>query len=374
MNELNFFINIAHGNEPYVLGTNIALAVKDLLKAEGREARIIVPLIYGERQKRIIKETAVDISNIEYDEESGGLLDKIRLSGANFDAQLEALVKCRKTVEEELKEHLKRTLGSGGFIEINAGSYVSADATIAYYVFPYIHTDLLNQTRKDKLPFNQRNIGKVLNEVEASEQRYSLIFIPEINMLSAIGRQKRANEESTPPLKHPRESTEDLEGAIFMHLSGTGSCREEIIKAAKQIPFPKYFAQAFKSSVAGVEDKISQHNAIYNPAILYNPAIKAVFGRPGWGILWECQVAQKPFISVPYITIDDPEIKYNIQILEEFGMGVVYTGQPNIVELAMEKQPSIDILTAQLTERFGTIDGINYAARKIFDDLKQKHL
>ena len=50
-------VNPAHGNEPYILGTAIARGVSNRLAKEGLgRARIVVPLMYGERQKRILLE------------------------------------------------------------------------------------------------------------------------------------------------------------------------------------------------------------------------------------------------------------------------------------------------------------------------------
>ena len=50
-------LNFLHGNGPYLRTIELALAVNDALEDKGYERkRIIVPLVYGDRQKRIMEE------------------------------------------------------------------------------------------------------------------------------------------------------------------------------------------------------------------------------------------------------------------------------------------------------------------------------
>jgi len=61
-NDSYIILNFLHGNGPYLRTVELALAVNDVLEDKGMKRRgIIVPLVYGDRQKIIMEENFGDI-------------------------------------------------------------------------------------------------------------------------------------------------------------------------------------------------------------------------------------------------------------------------------------------------------------------------
>ncbi len=79
-------INPGHGNEPFILATSIGMEVSKRFAQAGLEQPILVqPLLYGERQKRILlEENPGDESLIHYDEEYGRILQNIIFGSRRF--------------------------------------------------------------------------------------------------------------------------------------------------------------------------------------------------------------------------------------------------------------------------------------------------
>jgi UDP:flavonoid glycosyltransferase YjiC (YdhE family) len=110
------------------------------------------------------------------------------------------------------------------------------------------------------------------------------------------------------------------------------------------------------------------------PDVLAHPSIVAHVARAGWGSIWLSILTGKPLVVPPYEADEDPEIFFNIQRIEELGIGMVFAGQPPSELLAEvpRMRARMEELRKTLRKRFGTLDGIGYAARKIVEDLLQK--
>ncbi|MDE1768429.1 MAG: hypothetical protein KGH62_03610, partial [Candidatus Micrarchaeota archaeon] len=101
--------------------------------------------------------------------------------------------------------------------------------------------------------------------------------------------------------------------------------------------------------------------------------ILAVFGRSGWGTGWQVQNLAKAWLVTKYDAGDDPEIYFNNITIEALNIGRVL-GQEGIdlqeFKSLLEELPSeLRRVTSGQKERFGTLNGIEYVARIIADDL-----
>src|SRR3989344_1749536 len=100
--------NFAYGTGPYLRTTELALAFNDELEKRGEERLgIIVPWVYGEKQKKImLEEFSPYADEIFLDEKLGGILRSIFYGDNTYE---EALVKWSenvKSVSQEAKKHL----------------------------------------------------------------------------------------------------------------------------------------------------------------------------------------------------------------------------------------------------------------------------
>ena len=86
-----------------------------------------------------------------------------------------------------------------------------------------------------------------------------------------------------------------------------------------------------------------------SPKVIIHPNVVQLYGRAGFGWIWDAQQARKKLIHHPYGHGDDAEIYHNVRTLE-----------------------SLDLLEATEIQRrkFGDMDGIKYIASKIVADLR----
>lgn len=64
------------------------------------------------------------------------------------------------------------------------------------------------------------------------------------------------------------------------------------------------------------------------------PLCVAEFMRTGMGSYAYCQVADMPMIVLPWTKLDNPEMFGNNLVITGEGLGIEYTGQPNVIEQA----------------------------------------
>src|SRR3989338_5042661 len=82
--------NFAYGTGPYLRTNNLALLFNDELEKRGKEKmQIIVPLVYGEKQKRIMEEEFGKPKEIVFDEKLGKILGSIFYGNNTYSESLE---------------------------------------------------------------------------------------------------------------------------------------------------------------------------------------------------------------------------------------------------------------------------------------------
>ena len=101
----------AHGNGPYSRAIDLALAVGKKLGRGYNTSQIIVPLVYGDRQKRIMKEDFGHIIDQDpdlflLDPFYGDVLNQILFPAKDYQTYLENLLKNYSALEEKLRNHL----------------------------------------------------------------------------------------------------------------------------------------------------------------------------------------------------------------------------------------------------------------------------
>lgn len=372
-------VNPCHGNEPYILGVNVALSVNKVLKEAGQnKARIVVPLLYPGRQEQILKENfSANSDEIFLDERLGNFYKEVLFRNGRFDEHLASLVINQERVQDLIRDYLSGTLtvkslatgevkefsGRDITLDINAGSRfpISPDS---YYVFPMLLSELLEEVGKTDLSFDHQQLTLVQRQAQDRENAYRAKFIPHIHTFSFKEEDyPKEGKTFTPPLKHPVVLPPEVDSqAIYVMTSGTGSEVPIVYKNARELGL-----EVYRPPFIDLD-----YGRAALPDVIYHPNIVAVFGRMGWGTGWICQQAEKPFIVVPYNFPDDPEIYFNIKTLRDKRLGVVYERQEDIVKQALALVGDIRQLNESIFHKYGTRDGIDFVARKIVEDLHQR--
>ncbi len=392
-------VNPAHGNEPYILGTAIARGVSNRLAKEGLgRARIVVPLMYGERQKRILlEESGEDAGLVHFDETFGQILKDITFGNGDFHNHLTQIEAHYDQVHDLLRQRFSadsqdldvRALVDGQVhalspknivASIDTASRVSVEAPLRYFAFPILISELIREAQKEGLGFNDADMGKLVNRMLKVESAYSQVFIPWINPLSY----KYADDLSeqpevvdgrdriyTPAMKKEYEKTTGKveEPGIYVMFSGTGSTLDSthaLAQAATQAGLKVY-------SPPWVEVEGATQ---VSPDVLNDENILAVFGRAGWGTGWQVQNLALPWIVTPYETGDDPEIYFNNKTIEALRMGKVLSAGDITPEKLVEAINSLSVgthaLNERIRERFGTLNGVDFMADAIARDFLAK--
>lgn len=364
MDEYNIFINITHGNEPYILGTSIASELSSNLELD---AKIIVPHLFGNRQMSILEENLCSLENVVLDKELGDIQKELVFQGEHFNNYMERVIENIDTVGEQVSEHLKREYGNIN-LELNIGSIIPSGTKIwkIYYVFPVKNSDLMEWTLKEKdyLGLDARSLRRIKKIALASEPTQKRCFIPFIHSLSFENFEPIAIP--TPPLKRTKTWDEPLEKGVYVMLSGTGVGGERAKSFAEKMEDESYGVYVPKWSGIGIGTPLT-------PDAIFSKDIFAVYARAGFGTIWQCQVAGKPLISQPYKIGDSPEIFFNIKTIETAGLGVVDQGQEGIMAQALDKIPSIESHRLDIMARFGTMDGLDYVVKDIAKKSHKKH-
>jgi hypothetical protein len=334
------FVNPVHGNEPYVLGGLIA---KELASRIGSDIPIVMPDLYGTRQKKILLEEGVEAI---LDPDLGGICRPMLFKAGQYDEHLDNLVSMRNTVEKKAKECLKDK-DINALAELNIGSRISVGCEQAYYAFPCINSELLQYCINSDLGFEDHKLERARDMMKSMEEGIIKFFIPSYNTLSFDKQRKKHSREISTPVMKPvyRRSEEDIpQNSVYLMISGTDSEVETVLRYANEI-----------KNERNVIVSLSEHGKEFvqmSPHIISHPNIEKVFGRAGWGTIWMCQNADKKFEHLPYSKGDDPEIYFNIKTLESLPLAKA---------------------TAQQRKEFGNQrEGIVYTANLIAQDMTQR--
>jgi len=349
-----FFANMSHGNEPYVLAANVGISLGD----------VIIPQIYHEKQRQILKRWFGSNPRIYLDRRGGNILRPLLFDG-DYASYINRVVRYKKALKRKLERHLKNfeavslTGEKKSFanpdVELNIGSPFRTSARQSFYIFPGLLSEYA-----ENCPVKVENIGAFIDFARENEAGHEKIFIPEINSFSYRKRKPKKNEISTPPLKRKGNHKERINQAILVTLPGAATPHSELIGLAGDIQ--KYGFDTYRLA----EDTKLHGKVAETHEIIFNPNLKAVLARAGWGTLWLCQVAEKPIITPCWKQTDDPEIYHNNLTIKELGLGVVYKNfGGKVIAEALSKVGKIKELNKGLFDKFGTLDGISFVQQKI---------
>jgi hypothetical protein len=382
-------VNFLHGNSPYLRTTELALAVAEFLKEKTKGAYgVVVPLVYGDRQKAIMLENfektlRKNPEKILFDRTFGDLLRPLFYSGETsyedslnyfYDHHRETQDAVRRYIDggltlEDIHGKPYTLLRKDIVMEINRCPQLHSSIVPSYYTgFDYISEVLKNALSEDAINIKKFVLEKNIPLYEEIERKQALHFIAEPSIFSYGGNRpaKYQTEIFTPPNsnqglrieKQAALGTKTLEPQKGIYVTVTGvPGLDRLFKKVLDVGLTIYTHRPdlIPGSVKAPPLIIAHKNILFH------------FARSGWGSVWLSLFTKTPFITKPYTEKDDLEIYFNNICLEHLGFGRVYRGESLDELLAYEEQyrENATSIQNQLLERYGTTDGIAYTANKI---------
>lgn len=376
--------NFAYGTGPYLRTTELALAVNAELESHGQERLgIIVPWVYGEKQKKIMLEEFGDLvtkhpDEIFLDAQLGGWLQSVFYGDNTYEEALDLWVNNYESTSTKAQVHLsgnfevenlsgKKTSinGSDIVMEINRAPRIGYNIVPSYgATFAYI-SEILENTLgvgADIINVNKKLVERAIPIARNLEKFNRINFLAQPSTFSYLSSRSPlyANEKSAPPITRPPHANGDkvVEG-IYVTITGIPGL-ERLYSEAGELGLKIYSNDG--------EVVTNGHRLL--PHIIPNPKIKLQFARSGWGSVWLSMLAGTPFVTPDFDSKDDPEIYFNNLCVEKLGLGIIYRGQPltDILAEAETLRPKIQKTNQGLLKKFGTYDGNAYCAKKIVED------
>ena len=373
--------NFAYGIGPYLRTTELALALNRALHKRGKEElSIIVPWVYGEKQKRImLEEFGTDAGKIFLDEKLGGILKTVFYEKEKFEDALARWNETEKTASGEAHTHLSapleaENLASGEKIVIKPAQIVLEFAPaprLRYGIAPSysvsfgLQSEILEAAAAESMVKTKKEI--LLQAVETAkriEKAQKVHFIAYPATMDFLGNRSPVykNEIVVPPvtdLPKKYEGAKVSEG-LYVTVTGIGGL-ERLFEDADKLGLKLYSNNS--ETVKGSEKIL--------PSVLSSGNITLHFARSGWGSAWFSMFTEVPIILPEYDGDDDPEILFNNKAIERLGFGMVYRGEAlsEILKRVPAMKAAAKKIKNEIIKRFGTLDGNAYAAKMIAEQL-----
>jgi len=378
-------LNFSYGTNPYLRTTEIALGVNKELTHRGQERLgLILPWIYGEKQKSILLEEfgkGHHTSDIYLDLELGEILQSVLYGNGTYMDSLDSWIHHFESKSKEARAHLSGKIrvqdlkGNSSTLEGDDIVFeLARSPRLLFHTSPSInvtfgHTsEVLKRTLE--LPSGTCNIDKepmtkAIAIAETIEQYQALhimaqpgTFYPE--------RDRAANERYSPPhIAAPKSNTDNIQEGIYLTTTGIPGLRHLYSRV-----------KDWNIAIYSNSSNVARNSLSASPHIVSNPNILFHYARCGWGSIWLSQIHETPIVTPSYSPNDDPEIYFNVAAVSRLKLGIVHTDQ-TLEEIIFETRrlkEEIRNLNQALLREFKTLSGIQYSARIIADFLIQKKL
>ena len=356
--------NFAYGTGPYLRTTELALAFNDELERRGhKRMKIVVPLVYGERQKQVLAEEFGEHPEIIFDETLGALLKSVFYTGEKkYEESLRTWITKADEVSRAAHEYLK---DKNVAVEINRSPRVRYDVAPSYSTgFGYVadileHALAAGRSVVDVDPELLKAGIALADRIEGKQDLRCMAYPATFSSFQNY-KPRYDGEVLVPPITDlPKARVhEPMEDGLFVTITGIEGL-ERLYAEARALGLKLYSNDT--GAVAGAVKAL--------PHVLGNPAIKLQFARAGWGSVWLSMFTGVPVVVPQYDKTDDPEIYCNNKAVEATGIGVVYRGQPlaeilaqgDAVRAAQKK------MRDAIVARWGTLSGNEVCAKLMAD-------
>ena len=386
MPESFIIINFAYGTGPYLHATELAIAFNDGLERRRKErARIIVPLVYGERQRAIMREEFADFlrdrpDEILLDETLGSMLREIFYDGtADYALSLARWVERVRDASARAGEHLRSVFvvetldgeqrevdGSSIIVELSRSPRVRFDVAPAYSTTFGFLSDIFSRAREESkgaIAISDELLARGIEQAKWIEegQRMHAVGFPGTFTGGLTESLIHINSFLTPPLtsQRPKDHEPLPKRGILVTVTGIAGL-ERLYDEARGLGLELY------STTEGVPPGSRR----VPPDVIIEQNIAFQFARAGWGSIWLSLTSGVPVVVPEFDPTDDPEIYFNNRMVEQLGIGIVYRGEPlgEIIERLSAVRSHQAKLCADILARWNTLDGHQVSAKKFASD------
>lgn len=388
MDNAYIVLNFAYGTGPYLRTTELAIAFNAELENQGRKRlNVIIPWVYGEKQRRIMCEEfathdAKYPGELLLDSQLGALLNEVFYGDNTYEEALKKWIANHDSVSDRIHTHLSgpvkvETL-DGKNMEVDARGIVlelNRSPRVLYGVAPTYSTtfghiaeilDAVKEVETDKIAVDRTAAqagARLAEKIERAQEMHTIAY-PATFSGADDYIPPYSNSELVPPITSlPHGDTGDkLEDGIFVTITGIPGL-ERLYEEARKLGLTLYSNDV--DAVPGSEKQL--------PHIIPNPAIQFQFARSGWSSAWLSMLSGTPIVVPDFDPHDDPEIFFNNRMIESLGIGIVYRGQPleEILNAREGVQANCARIREEIKDRWGTLDGNNVCARMFADHFLQ---
>ena len=349
--------------------TELAFAFNDELEKRGcKRLKIIVPLVYGDKQKTIMAEEfsaymAEHSAEIILDVGLGKILKKVFYEGKSFSDYLNTWVKKAGIVSTEANKYLRAKYGKNIKVELNRSPRISYDVASSYFTsFGYIGEILEKTANIGSLKIPAAILDPAVKQADLIEKKQKIHCLAFPGTFSYLNNRKKRyrTELEVPPLITPLLPKSRKEGkGIFVTVSGIPGL-EKLYSAASKLGLRVY----------SNDPDVIPGSIKTSPKVIVGGDILLHFARAGWNSVWLSLFSETPLIIPDFDPSDDPEIYFNNISIQKLGMGIVYRGQ-TVEELlgAYKKVKNKNLAIKKgIINRWGTFDGTKYCAKIFVND------
>lgn len=376
--------NFAYGTGPYLRTTDLAVCFNNELERRGHERLdIIVPWVYGEKQKRIMFEEFYEHElahpgEILFDPVLGQILkENFYGEHQSYAASLEAWISKYKNSSHTAKKHLSSSIfvstitgqekkidARNIVVELNRAPRLTYDVAPSYFTsFGYISKILREiETVPEHIISVDRDLVKrgveVADVVETGHRIHALAYPGTFSELPY--EPLFSSEILTPPIAPlPKHSQEDLSKGLFVTttgIPGLGSLYKDATRLGLKL---------YSNDIKAVPSSV-----FATPHIIPNTNTILQFARSGWSSVWISMISGTPLVMPAFDPTDDPEIYFNNRTVEALKLGLIYKQEP--LEEILEKLPEITAactdMSTKIKRKWGTLNGNQFCAERFVED------
>lgn len=380
---MNYIVtNFSYGTGPYLRTTDLAIAFNDEMEKAGfSRMGIVIPWVYGEKQKIVMRE---EFSGHEkdhpgellFDAELGAILKSVFYGDCAYEESLKKWVESAREVSEKARQHLSgdllvetlngdRTQVKGGdiVVELNRSPRIRYGVAPSYFTsFAYIAQILENASTVEKIAADKNLLQRgaaIADWVEQNQKIHAIAYPATFAYLQQRAPRYRTDVLTPPIAPPPRPYNGAVEPGIFVTITGIPGL-ERLYRDARRLGIKLYSnnPDAVPASTKALPHIIPHKNILFQ------------FARSGWSSVWISMISGTPLIVPEFDRDDDPEIYFNNLCVEKLGLGIIYRGQP-LEEILGERENIIrksKEMTREIEGRWGTVDGNAYCARMFVRD------
>lgn len=377
--------NFAYGTGPYLRTTELAIAFNDSLVARGKKRiPFIIPLVYGEKQKRIMREefgahVKKYPDEILLDGRLGAILKTVFYGDATYEDALKKWTAHMEDVSRDARKYLggacevetlggvkKKVNGREIVVELNRSPRIHLDVAPAYSTsFGYISQILKESMEAGRGAVNVDAVlltkgAAVARVIEESQKMHAMAYPATFSWRKDYSPLYAMEVLVSPITSLPHGDAGGIaEEGIYVTITGIPGL-ERLYEEARKIGLTLYSNDT--NSVQGSSKAL--------PHVVQNEKIIFQFARSGWGSVWLSLFTGTPVIVPEHDPADDPEIFFNNRAVEALGIGMVYRGEPlpEILEKCDGMRANCAHAKENIVARFGTIDGNAECAKMFAND------